>query len=199
MIVKSEQSLRIIKFAKENPCFNRSKIANHYNISRERVRQILSSAGVNTRHLQPPKQPKLCKCGNVITDKYYKYCKKCREVKLRCVNCNKLFKRHLSDINYRVKVNYNNNFLCSNKCKGEFLSKTKKQNNYNAIWKMHLKTGYGNVKLQKLFPQCSRATISRILHYYRGDLFKIIDGKKVYIPQQNSTTLVEIKNMEKKE
>lgn len=131
--ISDSQKQRLITFAKDNPCFNRSEIARHYGLSRERVRQILSKSKINTRtqHITLPKT-RYCQCGNIITTKSVRYCDECRNVPLVCSQCGTLFSRHITYIK-RVYTNpkYKGKFVfCSQRCEGKHLCSLNKGKSY---------------------------------------------------------------------
>jgi DNA-directed RNA polymerase subunit RPC12/RpoP len=111
-----------------NPCATLEQIANKYNISRERVRQRLATAGLPTRRI---KQPYLClNCGKEFTpqNKVPKFCsQKCRHEYhnplVECVECGKLFRIRLGYLKRKIKNGRADNLFCSKTCYGKYFGR----------------------------------------------------------------------------
>ncbi len=112
-----EHREQIVNFRKMHSCFTLQKIADKFNLSRERIRQILNSEKTPTRKITK----KICPiCGGKKAVQS-KTCLKCRKdrcdrfgnVPIECAYCGKLLKRHKSYILDRIKRG-TKNFFCSN-------------------------------------------------------------------------------------
>lgn len=121
-IRESVKTLRI-----KNPCLTLQQIADKVGLtSRERVRQILSEAGLQTIHYHNKKEVHCLKCGKITTHKYF--CSlKCRgeynHIQLECAECGKIIKRYPSQLLDRDNYHHNNGYFCSNVCKGKSFNK----------------------------------------------------------------------------
>lgn len=140
----AERDAKIVQFANENPCIPRSRIAEHYGISRERIRQILSEFGARTRHINPLKPRRFCRCGNEIILGTSKYCTSCRYTRFICDNCQEPFYRHVRFVTTQPERKHRWVF-CSKRCQGSYLGKHFSRGqlrgrfrkwNYEKIWEL---------------------------------------------------------------
>ncbi len=128
----------LISLKKKFPCYTLQQIGNEYGITKERVRQILSSEGVDTTLYNPKK---ICqKCGGKKEKGQRKYCKKCADelqyIHIRCEKCHRLFRR---SVHYVI---YNNpeHMFCSNKCRGSYV----KNSRHKSRFKNHPRANFVN-------------------------------------------------------
>jgi hypothetical protein len=121
----SEKSQKIIKYRKENPCLTLTVIADKFELSRERIRQIVDRAGVKTRHIR--KQTDICpECGEHKSFEAilcWECFKRNHNVTLQCFVCEKVFKRHQSDVIKRANTTGQVHFFCSKHCFGVWFGK----------------------------------------------------------------------------
>ena len=118
---------QVVILRKEHPSWVLEQIAREVNVSRERVRQILETEGLPTRH---PKKVRLCKiCGNP-TRNANKYCDACYIswkascwIEVTCNQCGKPKYRLISQ--YREARPH----FCDNKCKARYV--------FNKFWEGH--------------------------------------------------------------
>ena len=114
---------RIIKYRVENPCIDMQSIGHKLGVSREYVRQVLSSEGLPTLKFR---QRYIClNCGQQIKNRYNKmFCNnRCQyeysSITIACDNCGILFKRRCSDIiDYPARSNgiIRKHSFCSRQC-----------------------------------------------------------------------------------
>ena len=119
---------------KENPEMTLQEIGNKFDLSRERVRQILKQMDLPTKHKSFGSiiTQTICpKCGR---QKLYraKYCRKCRKELLyefvQCETCRIPIKRRISYTSYMKERRGYKHIWCSKKCQGKWLA-----NNYGFI------------------------------------------------------------------
>jgi len=176
----SRQKVRDLR--SNNLCMNMSEIANKVGISRQRVYQILREEGLPTKHYQKMTQYVCPVCGTI---RAHKFCsdeckKKWQQIPVICDRCGKLFfrNRHQFLTNYS---HFNNTLFCSRDCSSKSWAEHYgfkahpdhisnkphiRKHNWDNIWKMHLETGYGSLRLSKRL-NISRNTIADILRHYR--------------------------------
>ncbi len=105
---------------KRNPCATLEEIGQKYNVSRERIRQVLSKHGLSTKALVIKSACMNC---NKVIYKSQKFCsRECQHeyarIPVACQQCGKIFKRYQSEITYRFRENSEHRFFCSRKCLG---------------------------------------------------------------------------------
>jgi hypothetical protein len=115
----------VIQERVKNPCATLKQIGDKFGVSREYIRQILSEAGLPTRHRRPGY---MCNyCFNVFTPSgshSILFCnpecsKQYALVTLECESCNKLFPANYSRISYQIRKKGQQHFYCSRRCKGK--------------------------------------------------------------------------------
>jgi len=165
-----------------NLCMNMSEIASKVGISRQRVYQILRKEGLPTKHYPKIIQYECAVCGTISAHKFCsdKCKKKWQQIPVICTRCGKLFtrNRHQFLTNY---AHFNNNLFCSRDCSSKWWAEHYgfkaypdhisdkphvRKHNWDNIWRMHLETGYGSMRLSKLL-NIPRNTIADILRHYR--------------------------------
>jgi len=178
----SDTRQKVRELRSTNLCMNMSEIARKVGISRQRVYQILREEGLPTKHHLKMTQYACVVCGTISA---HKFCcdnckKKWQQIPVICTRCGKLFtrNRHQFLTNYR---HFNNSLFCSRDCSSKWWAEHYgfkaypdhisnkpriRKHNWDSIWKMHLETGYGSMRLSKLL-NISRNTIADILRYYR--------------------------------
>ena len=121
----SEKSQKIVKYRKENPCLTLTVIADKFGLTRERIRQIVSRAGIKTRHLS--NSSKICPTCNGVKSRQSKQCMSCfkreHNLDLQCFICEGWFKRNQSKVIKRANTTGQVHFFCSKHCFGTWLGK----------------------------------------------------------------------------
>jgi hypothetical protein len=118
------KSMEIIEYRKNNPCLTGQAIALKFGVSRERIRQILAQANLQTKRTV---QTYYCNgCGTQIKKNNLSgYCLKClgenRRVSLVCDVCGKLFIRNQEQI--LSKGQPHTGYYCSRRCFGIWTAK----------------------------------------------------------------------------
>lgn len=118
---------KVVEMRKSNPCASLGQIGRKLGITRERVRQILTSEKLPTRHIT---LHYVCnQCGKVMTKGQKIFCSiECfrafHHITLICDECGKPFSRLMSDaVNQFKQGNKENKKLfCSKKCQGLWLA-----------------------------------------------------------------------------
>jgi len=178
----SDTRQKVRELRSNNLCMNMSEIASKVNISRQRVYQILREEGLPTKRYLKMTQYACAVCGTIST---HKFCsdeckKKWHQIPVICTRCGKLFirNRHQFLTNY---PHFNNNLFCSRDCSSKWWAEHygfkaypdhisnkphTRKHNWDDIWKMHLETGYGSLRLSKRL-NIPRNTIADILRHCR--------------------------------
>ena len=144
-----------------------AEIARIVGVSRQRVFQILQEEGLPTKHLvrQSNKYRYSCLvCGKIST---HKFCSdKCKEqwqqIPVVCTRCGRLFFRNVHQFlaNYR---DHSDTVFCSRNCQSRWIGAhygfkshpnhscpgVKRKHNWEEVWKRHIETGYGAIKLSR--------------------------------------------------
>jgi len=121
----------LVSFKKRNPCYNLSHIGDKFGLTKERVRQILSSEGIDTTLYNPKK---MCRqCGDRKEEGQRLYCKKCADdrkyISVRCPQCHRLFRREAYYVIY-----YNpDHMFCTRNCQSLFV----KNSHHKRLFKHH--------------------------------------------------------------
>jgi hypothetical protein len=161
-----------------------SEIARLVGISRQRVFQILQKEGLATKHLvmKINKYQYHClECGKISTNKFCSdECQnQWQQIPIVCTGCGKLFFRNV----HRFLANYhyhNNALFCSKDCQSKWIGEHygfkshpnhtrphgKRERDWDDLWKIHLETGYGAVKLSRQL-DIPKTTVSYILTHYQ--------------------------------
>jgi len=124
MAVNKADRAEVIALRQSNPFASLQQIADTLPtpISRERVRQILARAKVETK---AARVQRLCGiCEKPLKSNQPKHCSlSCRHqasiTKAICSNCGKLFTIQQSQLYARINRNSTNNLFCSNYCMGQ--------------------------------------------------------------------------------
>jgi hypothetical protein len=158
---------QVITERKEKPCATLQTIANKFSISRERVRQILKSGNMPTKHSQ---LKYICNnCGKQFTplksnrkklfcgsDCLRAYNHQRYWVVVACSVCGQEKEVRLSDFKTRALNDHGELYFCSRHCQGRWLAKHhdsityKRKFDHDLIWEKHLETGFGAVRLSRL-------------------------------------------------
>jgi predicted RNA-binding Zn-ribbon protein involved in translation (DUF1610 family) len=128
--ILGETALKAIAIKSRYPCSTLADIGRELGVSRERVRQVLVRANIQTkiRKVKP-----FCKdCGNELTHyNIYERCQKCltiyKSVPLVCDNCGRMFYRGQSEVIAHSKdIRYKGKSFCCKKCSGKYKSNNKR-------------------------------------------------------------------------
>ena len=125
-----------IKLRQKNPCMTLQAIGDKCGVSRERVRQLLISEGIETKHIDTRTKYYCSRCGDRIFDPYTrnkgtkipkKLCHSCsyewHHVKVVCSVCKKIFIIKTSDLIARTAKAKSERITCSVACRN--IAKTK--------------------------------------------------------------------------
>ena len=174
---------RVEELRMSNLYMSMSAIARTVGISRQRVFQILQEDGLPTKHLARAinkYQYSCLACGKISTHKFCSNeCKKqWHQIPVVCTRCGKLFFREVHQFlaNYR---DHSDTVFCSRNCQSRWIGAhygfksdpnhsgpgVKRKYNWEDVWKMHAKTGYGAVKLSRQLG-IPETTIAYILFRY---------------------------------
>lgn len=147
-----ERNLAIIERRKNSPGLSLKQVGDEFDITKERVRQILSSAGMPTRHHTHEKVSHCLRCGAEIKNR--SYCRKCQfelhNVELICDNCGIKFWRRVSAVlkyaSRKTSYGANSKYtFCSRHCLGVWRGKKygsgAQQKARNDLFKKVLKNG----------------------------------------------------------
>lgn len=125
----TDRDKSLIETRRRNPCATLEQLGAKYDISRERVRQILSRYGEQTKHYE---QTYDCiQCGKPFIKKGSRFCsKECsfnyHHLKLTCSWCGKEFYRRVCEfLSYKSRskgMSHGTNYYCSKKCQGLWLA-----------------------------------------------------------------------------
>jgi len=180
---ESDTRQRVKELRMSNRFISMSAIARLIGISRQRVFQILQEEGLPTKHLVKPvnKDQYSCPvCGKISTNKFCSNeCKKqWHQIPVVCSRCGKLFFRDVHQFlaNYR---DHSDIVFCSRNCQSRWIGAhygfkshpnhsgpgVKRKHNWEEVWKRHVDTGYGAIKLSRQLgiPETSVAYI--LFHY----------------------------------
>jgi len=144
-----------------------SEIARLMGISRQRVFQILQENGLPTKHLvrQINNYRYNCPvCGKISINKFCSdECKKqWQQIPVVCTRCGKLFFRDIHKFLYNYR-DHNGTIFCSRNCQSKWIGEhygfksypnhsgpgAKRKHNWDDVWKRHIETGDGPVKLSR--------------------------------------------------
>lgn len=163
----------IINLRSSNLCMTMSEIARNAGVSRQRVYQVLKTESLPTRHNITKYEYECPVCGTRSKNKFCSNdCKiKWRQIPIICTKCGKLFFRYYSQLladNHRRNSNV---LFCSKECRNKWLVEqygfhSPRKYDWDEIWKRHLETGYGALRLSKLL-NIPVHRISFILNYYK--------------------------------
>lgn len=135
----------VIEARKSNPCATLQMIADKFNCTRERIRQILKENDIKTKHSI---QKYICLyCGKIIL-RYgkHKFCNRtCQKnytkehslVELECEYCGNVFKRGIKQLKRYLIENPDKHIYCGSKCFGLAIGKPALQK----YWNKHMLNG----------------------------------------------------------
>jgi len=125
-----------IKLREKSPCMTLQAIGDKCGVSKERVRQILQSERMETKHLDTKTKYYCSRCGKRIVDTSTrkdgtklprKLCKNCYDewhhVKVTCSVCGKEFEIKTGVLMARLKRSKSKKIICSAGCRGKAISK----------------------------------------------------------------------------
>jgi len=121
----------VINYRRKHKCFSGAKVGRKFGISRERTRQILKKAGVDTKASNwGDKRKVTCpECGGKKNEGSI-LCESCRTTRHRdayidvaCTECETLFKILASKVIRMINKYDQQAFLCSNPCKTAWVSR----------------------------------------------------------------------------
>ena len=119
----------IIATRDRNPCATLQQIADKYDITRERVRQVLASEGRATKAIRLPNPNYICPYCGGVKSWVSAQCENCQEaerakvrwVTLICDQCGGTFERRQSEVLIRAKLRgYQGRIFCSKRCQGVY-------------------------------------------------------------------------------
>lgn len=121
----------IVKMREKFPCYTLQRIGDEFGVTRERIRQILSSEGRETKSLQRLTPRRCQRCGAKISTNRL-HCKKCQyelhHVQLECGYCGKLFWRRVSEVLHYSFIdgleikNARQHYFCNRSCFGKWVT-----------------------------------------------------------------------------
>ena len=131
-----QKSLDIIEYKKANPCISGSAIARKFNVSRQRINQILAGAGLASASAKRGEVKNCIDCGTRLADPRAVRCGECYRSHLEdemvpvvCDECGTVFKRRKCQVIFDVKRGYNLSF-CNRECLGRYTGKRNKNRIY---------------------------------------------------------------------
>lgn len=117
----------VCKLRLNNPCMTLKSIGDSAGVTRERVRQILSSNNLPTKSYRVYKLLQCRYCFKIIRAPRIYCSKECREkdlyIYLECEECGKLVKRLAKDYIWRLKNRNYKHVWCNKRCQGKWLGK----------------------------------------------------------------------------
>ena len=169
----------VVSMRNKSACATLQDIADNLGISRQRVHQILKKEDLRTKHYTQKTRFECQVCGKTSS---HKFCsveckKKWHEIPVTCTTCGKLFTRSRR----QLLAHYKEFLFCSRECFGKWTGERhgfkahpengvrgkKPKWDYSLVWKTHLETGYGAVRLSRLLNIPER-TITMILEKCRN-------------------------------
>lgn len=123
----SQHSKQVIKYRQKNLCLTLEQIGTKFDVSRERVRQILARSGVETKNIRFGKHlAHICPyCGGKKGSSVV-MCHKCSspKVTVACDECGKLIERSYNELRWRLTHGREQKqFFCSRECHGRYIAK----------------------------------------------------------------------------
>lgn len=123
MVIDIKQNTReqVKELRAKYPCYTLQSLANIAGVSKERVRQILASENLDTRHVAA-----YCRyCNAPLVNKSNDYCSpecqyKDTHIQISCSECGKLFWVYKSKFKYEEIKRGRKFWFCSNDCKGRW-------------------------------------------------------------------------------
>lgn len=126
---------RIVRLRRENPCMTLAAIGEACDgLTRERVRQVLTHAGVETKHLKIVQMYECLECHRAFTRQRQHGSKSimpfcsyaCRKVAtsltLTCTQCGNTFQRRdYTEVDYARRRSDKNGIFCSKHCWGVYM------------------------------------------------------------------------------
>lgn len=157
----------VIRLRISYPCMSGAEIARRVGLSRERVRQLLSKSNLINSSVLYHTQTKHCLvCNKKLSFKNKSgYCLLHRvesnSVPVVCSYCGKLTHRKKCEILREANHPLDKSF-CNAHCRSKYLIENhiilknpspgrKRKINYDLVWQKHLETGYGCLRLSRLF------------------------------------------------
>ena len=202
----SEQSLQkrsaIVQMKLENPSITLQALGDRFNLTRERIRQILISEGFITHRKLKTRDCLYCSATFVVQDRInaglsLTYCsKECKtdshRVYLNCKSCGKQY--FLGASAYRGRQRYHSlsvNNYCSIKCRGIGVAKLLR-NNRDAGEGVSFDWGWGrskdgiSLKKKKAIADECGISLSYLYHMIRGIHHWRVDAYEAYMKAKNS-------------
>ena len=126
----------VIKLRQKSPCMTLQAIGEKCGVTKERVRQILQSEEMETKHIDTKTKYYCSRCGKRIVDTSTrkdgtklprKLCKNCYDeahhVKVTCSVCGKEFEIKTGVLMARLRRSKSKKIICSAVCRGKAISK----------------------------------------------------------------------------
>lgn len=197
---------KVLAMRKVTPCISMQEIGEKLGITRERVRQILKSAGQPTKHYVA--RHMCAGCGRKLqSNNKSGYCQKCSKernrIPLVCDECSTLFYRTKAEVLNRAKQNgYEGKVFCSKHCQGvnlariarfsihlEHASRTKGKSKYDisrilaTVTECRLQgMAYKSIAAQVGMPE---GTLSNLVHNHRDMIPRVTQVRRGHrLPQQ---------------
>ncbi len=117
---------QVLALKQSYPCYTLQSIGDKTGISRERVRQILKSAGEHTRAWRPKRFCINCGKELILRHRPHRFCsREClsqyHRITLECEQCHKSFSREISATFCYDNSHMHNHTFCSRQCLGQWL------------------------------------------------------------------------------
>ena len=175
----------VIELRKQDSRLTLQQIGVMVGVTRERVRQLLSKAGLQTKACRPRRQ-RFCEvCNSLCPGRRKVYCSdecwhRAHWVWVECSACKRLKEVRKSYILRHAKRGYEH-FFCSKRCLGSRLAanygfgvfpehitlgRNHRKHDWDKIWEVHKETGMGAVRLSRIL-KISQGTLSNILKEMR--------------------------------
>lgn len=124
----TERDQLICSTRQSNPSASLEEIGRPFQLTRERVRQILKAHGLPTAHVNPPPPPRYCiTCGKLLssTNKSYcstqcQYARRTTRISVPCAWCGRVFRKQRQKVLDRKAAGHNL-FFCSRFCRFQLL------------------------------------------------------------------------------
>ena len=162
-----------IKLREKSPCMTLQAIGDKCGVSKERVRQILQSEGMETKHIDTSIKYYCSRCGKRVFDQYHRnngkprglcyYCsQEWHHVKVICSVCGKEFEIKTGTLMARLRRSKSKEIICSiacrnkAKCKYDHLFRPVARDNANGMSvrnsfiKYGIPLGYQNILTKRM-------------------------------------------------